>query len=184
MLSVASMLTFARSPWLMRIFPVLLVCLALATCSSHLLLPQVTTPAQPGLRDLSSVQLIAVSASNDSQAPSERTALLTSLLRDGLSLRGYREGSPAQLRAYYWLGLRREPVELSTDLPPPGLLGPYQSVHRLKEERATLHLRLTDLQDQVLWEGQVDTGLSPAWDSDEQLHKASNALLLQVPMAR
>ena len=44
--------------------------------------------------------------------------------------------------------------------------------------------RLTDLQDQVLWEGQVDTGLSPAWDSDEQLHKASNALLLQVPMAR
>lgn len=48
----------------------------------------------------------------------------------------------------------------------------------------TLHLRLTDLQDQVLWEGQVDTGLSPAWDSDEQLHKASNALLQQVPIAR
>ena len=63
----------------MRIFPVLLVCLALATCSSHLLLPQVTTPAQPGLRDLSSVQLIAVSASNDSQAPTERAALLTGL---------------------------------------------------------------------------------------------------------
>ena len=168
----------------MRIFPVLLVCLALATCSSHLLLPQVTTPAQPGLRDLSSVQLIAVSASNDSQAPAERAALLTSLLRDGLSLRGYREGSPAQLRAYYWLGLRSEPVELSTDLPPPGLLGPYQNVHHLKEERATLHLRLTDLQDHVLWEGQVDTGLSPAWDSDEQLHKASNALLQQVPIAR
>jgi hypothetical protein len=89
-----------------------------------------------------------------------------------------------QLRAYYWLGLRREPVELSTDLPPPGLLGPYQSVHRLQEEHATLHLRLTDLQDHVLWEGQVDTGLSPAWDSDEQLHKACNALLQQVPMAR
>lgn len=57
-------------------------------------------------------------------------------------------------------------------------------MHRLQEEHATLHLRLTDLQDQVLWEGQVDTGLSPAWDSDEQLHKASNALLQQVPMAR
>ena len=76
----------------MRIFPVLLVCLALATCSSHLLLPQVTTAAQPGLRGLSNVQLIAVSASNDSQTPTERAALLTSLLREGLSLRGYREG--------------------------------------------------------------------------------------------
>ena len=57
-------------------------------------------------------------------------------------------------------------------------------MHRLQEEHATLHLRLTDLQDQVLWEGQVDTGLSPAWDSDKQLHKASNALLQQVPIAR
>lgn len=168
----------------MRIFPVLLVCLALATCSSHLLLPQVTTPAQPELRGQHRVQLLALPASSDNlPAASTRAAALTGLLRDGLSLRGYREGTPVQLRAYYWLGLRREPVELSTDLPPPGLLGPYQSVHRLKEERATLHLRLTDLQDHVLWEGQIDTGLSPAWDSDEQLRKASNALLQQIPMA-
>ena len=168
----------------MRVFLVLLVCLALATCSCHLLLPQVTTQAQPGLRGSNSVQLIALTASNDSQSPEDRTALLTRLLREGLSLRGYREGSPVQMRAYYWLGLRREPVDLSIDMPPPGLLGPYQSVHRLKDEHATLHLRLTDPQDHVLWEGQVDTGLSPTWDSDQQLRKACNALLQQVPMAR
>lgn len=168
----------------MRIFPVLLVCLALATCSSHLLLPEVSTPAQAGLSGHHSVQLIAVPASAASASTPQRAALLTSLLRDSLSQRGYQQSPTADLRAYYWLGVRQSPLTVSTDLPPPGPLGPYLSVHRLQDENATLHLRLTDLKDQLLWEGQIDTGLSPSWSSDELLRKATDALVQQIPLAR
>lgn len=168
----------------MRIFPVLLVCLALATCSSHLLLPEVSTPAQAGLNGRHSVQLIAVPASTASASTPQREALVASILRDSLSQRGYQQSPAADLRAYYWLGVRQSPLTVSTDLPPPGPLGPYLSVHRLQDENATLHLRLTDLHDQVLWEGQIDTGLSPSWSSDELLRKAGNALVQQVPVAR
>lgn len=169
----------------MRVFPVLLICLALATCSSNILRPEITTPASAELQGHQRVQLLLLPAQNaDASAPTPNTSRLTPMLREGLSLRGYLEGADAQLRAYYWLDLRVTPIDIKVDQAPPAPLGPYQSMHRLHDENATLHLRLTDLQDRVLWEGQIDTGLSPAWDSDQLLQKACDALLQQLPMAR
>jgi hypothetical protein len=56
---------------------------------------------------------------------------------------------------------------------PPAPLGPYQSVQRLQDVNATLHLRLAHEQGRALCKGQMDTGLSLTRDSD--------ALLQQLP---
>jgi hypothetical protein len=169
----------------MRVFPVLLICLALATCSSNILRPEITTPASTELQDHQRLQLRPLPAhSPDDSVPVPNTARLTPMLREGLSLRGYREDPSAELRAYYWLDLHLIPIDVEVDQAPPAPLGPYQSVHRLHDENATLHLRLTNAQDRVLWEGQIDSSLSPSWDSDQQLQKACDALLQQLPMAR
>ncbi len=169
----------------MRVFPVLLICLALATCSSNILRPVITTQASTELQGQQRLQLRPLPAqSPDPSLPVPNTARLTPMLREGLSLRGYREDPSAELRAYYWLDLHLIPIDVEVDQAPPAPLGPYQSVHRLYDENATLHLRLTNAQDRVLWEGQIDSSLSPAWDSDQQLQKACDALLQQLPMAR
>lgn len=105
------------------------------------------------------------------------------MLREGLSLRGYTEDPQAELRAYYWLELQVTPFNITANMAPPAPLGPYQSAHRLHDERATLHLRLANGHGLVLWEGQIDTGLSPAWHSDQQLQKACDNLLQQLPRA-
>jgi hypothetical protein len=166
-----------------RVFPVLLVCLALATCSSHVLHPQITTPASAELKQHPRLQLVALPAPQDAAAPPAISARLTPMLREGLSLRGYREDPQADVRAYYWLAVQVTPVDIAVNMAPPTALGPYQSVQRLQEQNATLHLRLATEQGRVLWEGQIDSGLSPTWDSDQQLQKACDALLQQLPSA-
>lgn len=113
----------------------------------------------------------------------ERYAQLEGLLRSGLIARGYQPSPPAQLRVYYWLALGDTPLEFRVDVPPPNTLGPYQAIHRLRDETGTLRLRLTDLHDNRLWEGLVSTGLSPARDSEALLERAVAALLEQLPAA-
>lgn len=166
----------------MRVFPVLLMCLALATCTNNTLRPQITTQATTELKQHSHLQLIVLPAPQpNTAAPAAISARLTPMLREGLSLRGYREASQAELRAYYWLELHITPINIEANMAPPAPLGPYQSVQRLQDVNATLHLRLVTGPDRVLWEGQIDTGLSPAWDSDPQLQKACDGLLQQLP---
>ncbi|MDP3845867.1 MAG: hypothetical protein Q8R10_05510 [Pseudomonas sp.] len=168
----------------MRVFPVLLICLALATCSSNILRPEITTLASAELQGHRRVQLHPLPApSPDESGAVPNIARLTPMLREGLSLRGYSEDASAELRAYYWLDLHVIPIDVEVDQAPPAPLGPYQSVHRLRDENATLHLRLSNAQSRVLWEGQIDSSLSPSWDSDQQLQKAWDALLQQLPMA-
>jgi len=168
----------------MRLFIVLLLCLALATCASPTPPIQVVKPATADLVGRHSFQLLAPQQVVDGELPfRERYAQLAALLRQGLAERGYHEGQPPQLRVYYWLALRDTPLELRVDQAPPDPLGPYRAIHRLRDETGTLRLRLTDLDEQVLWEGLVSTGLSPAWDSAEQLERAVAALLRQIPPA-
>ncbi|MGH8353267.1 MAG: DUF4136 domain-containing protein [Pseudomonas sp.] len=169
----------------MRLFIVLLLCLALATCASPAPPIQVVKPAAAELAGRHSFQLLAPQQAVNGELPfRERYAQLAPLLRQGLGLRGYREGRPAELRVYYWLALRDRPLEFKVDVPPPDPLGPYRAIHRLRDETGTLRLRLTTPNQQVLWEGLVSTGLSPARDSAEQLERAVQALLQQLPAAR
>jgi hypothetical protein len=168
----------------MRTFALLLACLAVANCANNMLRPVITTPASAELQGRH-IQLQALPTQNqDASAQPANIAKLTAMLREGLRVRGYLESADAKLRAYYWLDLRVTPLDIAVDQAPPAPLGPYQSQYRLHDENATLHLRLTDLQDRVLWEGQIDSSLSPAWERDQQLQKAWEALLQQLPMAR
>ena len=54
-------------------------------------------------------------------------------------------------------------------------MGPYLAIHRLRDETGTLRVRLVDLEERVLWEGMVSTGLSPARANPEQLELAVGA---------
>jgi hypothetical protein len=177
-----NMASLTQSFFCMRVFPVLLLCLALATCSSNVLRPQINTSASAELKQYASVQLVALPPpQQDSAAPPAISARLTPMLREGLSLRGYRADPQAAIRAYYWLEVRVTPIDIEVNMAPPAPLGPYQSVQRLQDENATLHLRLANEHGRVLWEGQIDTGLSPTWERDQQLQKACDALLQQLP---
>jgi hypothetical protein len=135
----------------MPVRPLLLLCLALATGSNAVLRPAITTPASAELKQHSRIQLLAL------PAPQLDTA------------------APAGITA------RLLPIAIGVNMAPPTPLGPQQSLQRLQNVNATLHLRLANEQGRVLWEGQIDTGLSPAWDSDQQLQKACDALLQQLP---
>ena len=104
------------------------------------------------------------------------------LLRHGLSARGYHESQQPQLRVYYWLAVQDSPLTFKVDVPPPSPLGPYQAIHRLRDETGTLRLRLTDLDERILWEGVISTGLSPARDSGELLERAVQVLTEQIPL--
>ncbi|MBM7062233.1 DUF4136 domain-containing protein [Pseudomonas sp. UL073] len=169
----------------MRVLLVLLLCLGLATCASHVPQIRVEQPASPALAGRQSFQLIAPEQALSGPAPyAERYAQLVPLLRQGLGERGYHESQRPQLLVYYWLALQDSPLEFRVDTPPPNPLGPYQAIHRLRDETGTLRLRLATPDGQVLWEGLATTGLSPARDSPELLHSAVGALLLQIPEAR
>lgn len=168
----------------MRVFVVLLLCLALATCSSHIPQIRVVQAAAPALASLHSFQLLPPEQALSGELPLRKHyALLASLLHQGLAERGYHESQQPELRVYYWLAVRDTPLEFRVDVPPPNPIGAYQAIHRLHDETGTLRLWLTDLNGQVLWEGLASTGLSPAWDSAEQLQSAVLALLQQIPVA-
>ncbi|PTS83817.1 hypothetical protein DBR00_12545 [Pseudomonas sp. HMWF032] len=169
----------------MRLFIVLLLCLALATCSNQLPRAQVLTPASQALTGKHRFSLIAAEQAVQGQVPfAERYEQLEQLLREGLSNRGYQASPQAQIQVYYWLAVQDSPLDFKTDAAPPTLLGPYQAIHRLRDETGTLRLRLTTPNQDILWEGLISTGLSPARDSAELLERATQALLQQIPRAR
>ncbi|MDZ4332328.1 MAG: hypothetical protein U1A62_01515, partial [Pseudomonas sp.] len=113
----------------------------------------------------------------------ERYAQLEQLLREGLSARGYQANPQAEIQVYYWLAVQDSPLDFKIDAAPPTPLGPYQAIHRLRDETGTLRIRLTTPAQHTLWEGLISTGLSPAKDSAELLERATQALLQQVPLA-
>jgi hypothetical protein len=168
----------------MRLFIVLLLCLALATCSSPLPRIQVISPAHAELAGRGSFQLIAAEQAVAGDLPfAERYQQLDQLLRQGLSQRGYRASPQAQIQVYYWLAVQDQPLQFKADTAPPSPLGPYQAIHRLRDSTGTLRLRLTTPEQQLLWEGLASTGLSPERDSAELLERATQALLQQIPAA-
>lgn len=168
----------------MRVFLVLLLCLGLATCASHIPQAQIITPANDALAWRHGFELIDPQSSLEGEAPfPERYRQLPQLLLHGLSARGYHESQQPQLRVYYWLAVRDEPLTFKVAVPPPNPLGPYQAIHRLRDETGMLRLRLTDLDERILWEGVISTGLSPARDSAELLERATRALTEQIPLA-
>lgn len=171
---------------LMRLFTVLLLCLALATCSSLPPRVQVVSPASAELTGRRSFSLIAAEQELSGELPfANRYAQLDQLLREGLSQRGYQaQGNPrADIQVYYWLAVQDSPLDFKVDAVPPNPLGPYQTIHRLRDETGTLRVRLTSPAQQTLWEGLISTGLSPAKDSAELLERATQALLQQIPKA-
>jgi hypothetical protein len=168
----------------MRLFIVLLLCLALATCSSQLPHTQILTPASAELAGKRSFTLIAAEQAVHGEIPlPERYAQLEHWLGEGLSARGYQASPQAQIQVYYWLEVQDSPLDFKVDAAPPNPLGPYQAIHRLRDETGTLRVRLTTPAQQILWEGLVSTGLSPAKDSAELLERATQALLQQIPLA-
>lgn len=167
----------------MRLFAILLLCLALATCTTQIPQARVTQPADTRLNGLHGFQLMPPENAVDALPYASRYPLLNAWLRQGMEQRDYQESAQPQLRVYYWLALRDAPLEFKVDVPPPQSLGPYLAIHRLHDETGTLRVRLTNLQDQVLWEGTVSTGLSPQHASSELLQHAVEALVSQVPKA-
>lgn len=167
----------------MRLFCILMLVMALATCTSSLPQSEVTQSANPALAGLQHYRLVAPEQAVQGEPPfRQRYAELAVELQRGLAERGYLlDPQHAQLQVYYWLAVQDQPLEFRVDNT--GLLGPYQSIHRLRDSTGTLRVRLTDLQDQVLWEGKVSTGLSPERDSAERLQQALGALLRQIPQA-
>ena len=168
----------------MRLFTVLLLCLALATCSSPPPRVQVLAPANNELTGKHSFRLIAADQAVQGEVPfAERYEQLEQLLREGLSSRGYQASPTAEIQVYYWLAVQDSPLDFKVDTAPPTSLGPYQAIHRLRDETGSLRLRLTTPAQVILWEGLISTGLSPAKDSAELLERATQALLQQIPMA-
>lgn len=167
----------------MRLFLIVLLLLGLATCASNLPHSETLVPAAPALAGLRHYQLVAPEQALHTQAPyPQHYSQLAVDLNRQLQALGYRPDGTPQLRVYYWLAVRDEPLEFRVDTP--GLLGPYQSIHRLRDATGTLRVRLTDLQDHTLWEARVETGLSPQRSSATQLEQAVSALLQQIPVAR
>ncbi|WP_017939846.1 DUF4136 domain-containing protein [Zestomonas thermotolerans] len=168
----------------MRVIALILLCLGLATCASHIPQIHVVQSATPELAGRQSFQLMPPEQAKSAPAPyPQRYAELGPLLRQGLLERGYRDSQTPQLLAYYWLTLDDHPLEYRVDISPPEELGPYQAVHRLRDEAGTLRLRLASPDGQVLWEGTVSTGLSPGRYRVDYLQRAVRALLQQLPEA-
>lgn len=169
----------------MRLFSVLLLCLALATCASPIPQIRVLQPAAPELAGRGTFTLVSPEQAIEGELPyRERYVQLAPLIRQELERRGYQAANDAQLRVYYWLAVNDTPLEFKVDQAPPSPLGPYQAIHRLHDETGTLRLRLTDPASQVLWEGLAITGLSPSHDSAALLASAVRALIEQLPAAR
>lgn len=131
-----------------------------------------------GARDY---QLVAPYA----DAPGADTLLLAESLQRSLARHGYRQGgSDAPLVIQYRLTSASQPLTYSVDMPPPGPLGPYQAIHRFEDVRGLLHLRVTDRNDQLLWEGAARTDLSPERQRQQQVDRAVDALVQKLPVAR
>ena len=77
-----------------------------------------------------------------------------------------------------------QPLTYSVDMPPPSPLGPYQAIHRFEDVRGLLHLRITDRNEQLLWEGAARTELSPERQRQQQIDLAVDALVQKLPVAR
>ncbi|AGI22373.1 hypothetical protein H681_02455 [Pseudomonas sp. ATCC 13867] len=167
----------------MRLFVILLLCLAVATCTNQVPRAHVSHPADARLPALHDFQLMPPENAVDALPYRSRYPLINAQVRQGLIERGYRESATPQIRVYYWLALQDAPLEFKVDVPPPDPLGPYLAIHRLRDETGTLRLRLTNVQEQTLWEGTVSTGLSPAHASTTLLQEAIDVLLKQVPAA-
>lgn len=168
----------------MRLFIVLLLCLALATCSSQPPHVQVITLASPELTQSRGFELIAAEQAVNGPLPfANRYRQLDQLLREGLTQRGYHASHEAQILVYYWLAVQDSPLDFHVEAAPPTPLGPYQALHRLRDSTGTLRIRLTTPEQKTLWEGLISTGLSPAKDSAELLERATQALLKQIPKA-
>ena len=114
----------------------------------------------------------------------EATLLAESLQRS-LARHGYRQGgSDAPLLIQYRLTSASQPLTYSVDMPPPSPLGPYQAIHRFEDVRGLLHLRVTDRNEQLLWEGAARTELSPERQRQQQIDRAVDALVQKLPVAR
>jgi hypothetical protein len=169
----------------MRLFLVLLLCLALATCTRQLPQVQLVQPAAEDLGELRDYRLIPPDLAVQGELPfGDDYIQLATLLRQGLATRGYRESPTPQMHVYYWLAMNDAPLEFRVDVPPPDTLGPYLAIHRLHDETGTLRVRLTDPDGRSLWEGLVSTGLSPSRTSPERLETIVEALLQRLPAAR
>lgn len=104
----------------MRIFLVLLLCLGLATCASHVPQARILSPADASLAGQHSYELIDPQRSLEGEPPfPERYRQLPQLLRHGLSARGYHQSRPPQLRVYYWLAVQDSPLTFKVDTPAP-----------------------------------------------------------------
>lgn len=118
-------------------------------------------------------------------APGADATLLAESLRRGLARHGYRQGGDnAPLVIQYRLTTASQPLTYSVDVPPPGPLGPYQAIHRFEDVRGLLHLRVTDADEHLLWEGAARTDLSPERQRQEQIDRAVDALVRELPPAR
>lgn len=165
----------------MRHFAILLFAIGLSACATP-------DPAQVQiLQDTGSFgaqrdyQLIAP----DGDAPDADATLLSEALQRSLARQGYRPGGEdAPLRIQYRLTSATQPLIYTVDMPPPMPLGPYQAVHRFEDVRGLLHVRVTDRNDQLLWEGAARTELSPQSQRQEQIDRAVNALVQKLPPAR
>lgn len=167
----------------MRLLVILLTCMALASCANtptpH---TEISTVNPQALSALSRFKLISPEPIlKPSAAPPALYPQLTSLLREQLQQRGYQQAEPAQIHVYYWLEVCEQPIEFEVDQAPPNQLGAYQAIHVLHDETGTLHLRLTDPANNVLWQGTSKTGLSPASYSAKLLKQAVLALTTQIP---
>ena len=87
----------------MRLFAIVLLCLVLATCASHIPSARVTHPASAGLPGLQGFQLMPPAV--DALPYRNRYPLINAELRQGLAAHGYHERYP-QFRVYYWLARR------------------------------------------------------------------------------
>lgn len=117
--------------------------------------------------------------------PGAEATLLAESLQRSLARHGYRQGGgDAPLLIQYRLTSASQPLTYPVDVPPPSPLGPYQAIHRFEDVRGLLHLRVTDRNEQLLWEGAARTELSPERQRQQQIDRAVDALVQKLPVAR
>lgn len=104
----------------MRLFAIVLLCLVLATCASHIPSARVTHPASAGLPGLQGFQLMPPEQAVDALPYRNRYPLINAELRQGLAAHGYHESATPAFRVYYWRGSasrRTAPLRVPPDLP-------------------------------------------------------------------
>ncbi len=77
----------------MRLFAIVLLCLVLATCASHIPSARVTHPASAGLPGLQGFQLMPPEQAVDALPYRNRYPLINAELRQGLAAHGYHESA-------------------------------------------------------------------------------------------